>query len=132
MDSEWKKSGKTKQPYCFEVGDGEIFAFAGLWDKWTDPRGEILESCTILTTSPNAILADVHDRMPVILSPENYAAWLNPMLRDAAVALGMLRLYCRPMCGYPVSTRLNQVKSDDADCARPLDLEAPPRSEKSD
>jgi putative SOS response-associated peptidase YedK len=53
---EWKRTEKTKQPYCFEVGDGELFAFAGLWDAWRDPKGEVIETCTILTTSPNDLL----------------------------------------------------------------------------
>jgi putative SOS response-associated peptidase YedK len=53
---EWVRNGKSKQPYYFEVGDGDVFAFAGLWDWWTDPRGEVVESCTILTTTPNPLL----------------------------------------------------------------------------
>jgi putative SOS response-associated peptidase YedK len=60
------------------MGQGELFAFAGLWDWWLDPQGKVLETCTILTTTPNALVADIHDRMPVILSPENYNVWLNP------------------------------------------------------
>jgi putative SOS response-associated peptidase YedK len=64
---EWKRAGKSKQPYSFEVGDGEMFAFAGLWDRWIDPYGKEIESCTIITTIPNSHLADIHDRMPVIL-----------------------------------------------------------------
>jgi len=73
---EWQRSGKWKQPFCFEVGDGEIFAFAGLWDSWLGTDGHAVQTCTILTTTPNALLADVHDRMPVILSVECYDRWL--------------------------------------------------------
>jgi putative SOS response-associated peptidase YedK len=69
---EWKKSGKAKQPYCFELADGKLFAFARLWDRRKDARCQIVESCTILTTTPNALLADVHDRMPVILRRDDY------------------------------------------------------------
>ncbi|HYV74319.1 MAG TPA: SOS response-associated peptidase family protein, partial [Candidatus Binatia bacterium] len=67
-----------KQPYCFEVGEGEVFAFAGLWDEWRSPDGELIESCTILTTGPNSLVAELHDRMPVIVTPDNYNVWLDP------------------------------------------------------
>ena len=79
---EWQQNGKTKQPYCFEVNDGELFAFAGLWDRWRGPQGEVVESCSILTTTPNSLLTDIHDRMPVILSPDNYDLWLDPAFRE--------------------------------------------------
>jgi len=62
--------GSVKQPYCFEVGDRELFAFAGLWDEWTSPDGEVIESCTILTTGPNSLVEDLHNRMPVIVAPD--------------------------------------------------------------
>jgi putative SOS response-associated peptidase YedK len=64
---EWQRTAKTKQPYCFEVNDGELFAFAGIWDRWKDPGGSAVETCSILTTTPNAVTTAVHDRMPVIL-----------------------------------------------------------------
>ena len=69
---QWQQHGKTKQPYCFEVNAGELFAFAGLWERWMSPQGEWIESCTILTNTPNSQLAEIHDRMPVILSSDNY------------------------------------------------------------
>jgi putative SOS response-associated peptidase YedK len=64
---EWMRTGKAKQPYCFEVGKGELFAFAGIWDRWKDPSGNWMKTCSILTTTPNAVTSAVHDRMPVIL-----------------------------------------------------------------
>jgi putative SOS response-associated peptidase YedK len=124
---EWKREGKAKQPFCFEVKDGELFAFAGLWDRWKDPRGEVIESCTILTTTPNALLANIHDRMPAILSPDHYDLWLDPAFRDVASVSEMLRPFdATLMKSYPVSTRVNQAENDDADCARPIDLDASP------
>ena len=78
---EWKRTGKAKQPYCFEVGEGAIFAFAGLWDRWIDPQGKAVETCTILTTTPNTLLSDIHDRMPVILNPADYEVWLTSAVR---------------------------------------------------
>jgi hypothetical protein len=68
---EWARAGKSKQPYCFEVSDGELFAFAGLWDRWKDPSGNWITTCSILTTAPNAVTSLVHDRMPVILDPHS-------------------------------------------------------------
>jgi putative SOS response-associated peptidase YedK len=124
---EWKREGKTKQPYCFELDEGKLFAFAGLWDRWRDPQGNVVESCTILTTTPNSLLADIHDRMPVILRPDNYTLWLDPAFRDLASVSRMLRPF-EPalMRRYPVSTRVNQVENDDADCAKPLERESSP------
>jgi putative SOS response-associated peptidase YedK len=120
---EWKRSGKTKQPFCFEVKDGELFAFAGLWDRWRAPDGNMLESCTILTTTPNRLLADIHDRMPVILVPADYDLWLDPGMNDAAAALDLLRPFDAPlMRSYPVSARVNAVANDDAECAAPISL----------
>ncbi len=65
---EWKRSGASKQPFCFEVSDGELFAFAGLWERWRDANGTWLKTFSILTTTPNAVTSAVHDRMPVILN----------------------------------------------------------------
>lgn len=124
---EWQKSGKTKQPYCFEMNDGALFAFAGLWDRWRSPLGEVIESCTILTTTPNSLLSDIHDRMPVILSPDKYDLWLDPAFRDMASVLKMLRPFEAPrMRRYPVSMKVNQVLNDDADCAKQVELDASP------
>jgi putative SOS response-associated peptidase YedK len=124
---EWKRNGTTKQPCCFEVDDGELFAFAGLWDRWTNPQGGVIESCTILTTTPNSLLADIHDRMPVILRPDNYDVWLDPAFKDAGSLSEMLRPFeASHMRRYPVSMRVNNVLNDDADCAKPLDREPSP------
>jgi putative SOS response-associated peptidase YedK len=75
---EWQRTGKTKQPFCFEVNDGSLFAFAGLWDRWKNPNGTCVKSCSILTATPNAVTASIHDRMPAILDPSNYDLWLDP------------------------------------------------------
>jgi putative SOS response-associated peptidase YedK len=76
---EWKKlDAKTKQPYAFSMRDGEPFAFAGLWDAWKDPdQGGWLQSFTIITTTPNELTSQVHNRMPVILRPDDYNKWLE-------------------------------------------------------
>ena len=78
-----KKDALAKQPYAFSLANGEPFAFAGLWDRWKDPAGDVLESYTIITTTPNELTATVHDRMPVILRPPDYDLWLARPPRGA-------------------------------------------------
>jgi putative SOS response-associated peptidase YedK len=120
---EWAPTGKTRQPYCFEVNDGELFAFAGIWDRWTDASGKTLETCSILTTVANAATSAVHDRMPVILDPDNYDPWLDPGMRDVNAICDLLKPFeARLMRCYPVSTRVNHVANDDEECAAPVEL----------
>src|SRR5271170_5798294 len=120
---EWQRRGSAKQPFCFEVGDGGLFAFAGLWERWRDPSGQSVKSCSILTTTPNAVTSAIHDRMPVILDPDNYDLWLDPGMRDASAASEMLKPYdARQMRCYPISTRINHVVNDDEECSAPAEL----------
>ena len=120
---EWKRTGASKQPFCFEVNDGELFAFAGLWDGWKNAEGQWIKTCSILTTVPNAVTATVHDRMPVILQPESYDLWLDPGMTDAQVVAELLKPYdARLMRSYPISTRINHVANDDEDCSQPVEL----------
>ena len=120
---EWKRDGKTKQPFCFEVNQGQLFAFAGLWDRWKDPSGNWIKTCSILTTTPNAVTSAVHDRMPVILDPDSYDLWLDPGITDAHVASELLKPFdAGLMRSYPVSTRINHVANDDEECSRPVEL----------
>jgi len=123
---EWKRSGKNKDPYCFEMVDGRPFAFAGLWDRWRAPDGITLETCTILTTSPNQLLADVHNRMPVILSPENYDLWLDSGFRDVEALAEILTPFdAGLMRRYPVSDRVNSVSNEGPECSEPIELLPP-------
>jgi len=116
---EWQKTGKVKQPYCFEINDGELFAFAGIWDHWNDASGKLLETCSILTTNPNAVTSSVHDRMPVILNPDSYDLWLDPGMKDVSAVSELLRPYdARLMRCYPVSSRMNSAVNDDEECSR--------------
>ena len=127
---EWLRAGKAKQPYCFEVDDGELFAFAGLWDRWKDPSGQWIKSCSILTTTPNAVTLAVHDRMPVILDRVNYDLWLDPGMKNVDALSEMLKPYdARMMRCYLVSSRVNHVANDDAECAKPVEFEAPPQGQ---
>jgi putative SOS response-associated peptidase YedK len=120
---EWQRKGTTKQPFCFEFNDGELFAFAGIWDRWKDPSGRWVKSCSILTTTPNAVTSAVHDRMPVILDRDNYDLWLDPGLIDAKVVSDMLKPFdAQVMRCYPVSPRVNRVANDDEECCLPIEL----------
>jgi putative SOS response-associated peptidase YedK len=120
---EWMRTGKAKQPYCFEIGEGELFAFAGLWDRWKDAGGNTVATCSILTTTPNAVTSAVHDRMPVILDPDAYDLWLDPGMTDVVEVSNLLKpFYAGLMRSYPVSTRINSVANDDAECSAPVEL----------
>ena len=120
---EWLRRGNAKQPYCFEINDGELFAFAGLWDRWTDPSGQWIKSCSILTTTPNAVTSSVHDRMPVILDPDCYDLWLDPGMHDVRVVSDMLKPFdAQLMRSYPVSSRVNHVANDDEACSVPVEI----------
>jgi putative SOS response-associated peptidase YedK len=118
---EWMRTGKSKQPYCFEVNAGELFAFAGIWDRWRSPSGDWIRTCSILTTTPNAVTSAVRDRMPVILDPDGYDLWLDPGMRDVSAASELLKPYdARLMQCYPVSTRINHIANDDQACSVPV------------
>jgi putative SOS response-associated peptidase YedK len=122
---EWKRNGKVKQPFCFEVNEGDMFAFAGIWDCWRSPTREFIQSCTILTTSPNAATSFVHDRMPVIVDPADYNFWLDPGMKNEQEACRLLRPYnAESMRSYPVSQRINSVLNDDKECCDVTDVVA--------
>jgi len=116
---EWKRTGTSKQPYCFEVDDGELFAFAGLWDGWKNADGQWVKTCSILTPVPNAVTAPVHDRMPVILDRESYDLWLDPGMTNVQVVSEVLKPYgARIMRSYPISMWINYAANDDEACSR--------------
>jgi putative SOS response-associated peptidase YedK len=118
---EWKRVDKSKQPYCFEVNEGELFAFAGIWDRWKNASGNAVETCSILTTAPNAVTAVVHDRMPVILDLDSYDLWLDPGMKNVGLVSELLKpCNATIMRSYPVSTRVNQVVNDDEECSAPV------------
>ena len=124
------RTGTVKQPFCFEVNERELFAFAGLWDGWKDPSGQRIKSCSILTTMPNAVTSQVHDRMPVILNRDDYELWLDPGITNVDAVSELLKPFdATLMRMYPVSTRINQVQNDDEDCSKPVSLEQLPQGQ---
>lgn len=117
---EWQKLDGKKQPTFIHMADQSPFALAGLWETWHSPDGGELDTCTILTTTPNEIMEPIHNRMPVILEPEDYDTWLFPG-NQPNIALHLLRPFSsEKMAAYPVSTWVNSPAHDDAKCIVPL------------
>ena len=115
---EWKPIAGRKQPYCIRMADQGPFGMAGLWEHWVNPSGEPVESCTIITTDANTLVGELHNRMPVILAPDDYAAWLDASNPNAQQ---LLRPFpSEHLMAYPVTVRVNSVKNDDAECIAPL------------
>ncbi|MCL6258276.1 SOS response-associated peptidase [Aquiflexum sp. TKW24L] len=110
---EWKKLGKkTKVPYRFTLANSEAFSFAGIWEEYENEKGEIKHTFLILTTEPNKLVAEVHDRMPVILNKEDEKKWLDKYSSEANL-LQMLKTHSADeMMSYTVSPLVNQVNND--------------------
>jgi putative SOS response-associated peptidase YedK len=120
---EWKRTANGKHPYCFEVSEGELFAFAGIWDEWKSAKGQWIRTCSILTTTPNAVTSAVHDRMPVILHPDSFDLWFDPGMQKVAEVSALLKPFdTRLMRCYPVSPRINHVANDDEGCSRRVEI----------
>lgn len=110
---EWKKTEDSKQPMRITLRDGGIFSMAGLYDIWTAPDGSRLSTCTIITTAPNRLMADIHDRMPVILNPEAESAWLDRSNQDIPALMSLLQPFeSEQLQAYPVSPAVGNVRND--------------------
>ncbi|WP_339281329.1 SOS response-associated peptidase [Paenibacillus sp. FSL H8-0282] len=110
---EWKAQGSSKQPMRIVMRDGGIFSMAGLYDIWMDPEGNKLSTCTIITTTPNELMAEIHNRMPVILKPEDEPEWLSRSNQDATSLIKLLKPYDQhQMRAYPVSTAVGNVRNN--------------------
>lgn len=124
---EWKTvpGSKTKQPYYISAADEEPLVFAGLWEWWRDPADESaepIESFTIITTTPNELMGEIHNRMPVILSREDFGLWLDDANEGDEAVRGLLRTYpSELMMARKVSTLVNSPKNDSPECAQPID-----------
>jgi len=122
---EWRRDGRRKVPMHIRRRDGGVFAFAGLWARWRDPQGAPLASCTIVTTPPNDLVAAIHDRMPAILAPSEYATWLGEEGgRDPAALL-------RPHPGdgweaVEVGRAVNDARVDGPECLSPAGTDLGP------
>lgn len=113
---EWKKIGNKKQPYHFHLADAQLLAFAGLWERWKE-----IESCTILTTAANELSGQFHDRMPVILSPNDYTEWLDPQANEPGKLLTPFP--ASEMAAVAVNPIVNNARNEGPDCIEPLAAE---------
>jgi putative SOS response-associated peptidase YedK len=114
---EWQRTGRKKQPYFIHLRDDRLFAFAGVWEAWEGADHSTLETCAILTTAANELVRPIHDRMPVILSPAGYAAWLDPAIEDPRQLQPLLVPYSSDdMEAQPVGDFVNSPTHDGPRC----------------
>ncbi len=140
---EWQGQQGKKQPFYFRLQDGQPFAFAGLWERWRQPvrvasptgeagtpTNEEIISCTILTTAANELLQPIHERMPVILEPQDYDLWLDSQVQTPQTLQQLLRPYPAPaMTAYPVSTLVNNSRHNSSECIMPLSQKNAPANQ---
>lgn len=120
---EWKEEGGKKHPYYLRMKDGAVMGFAGIWDHWKNPDGEVLETCSILTTASNRLIQPLHDRMPVILHPEEYDFWLDRAVTEPEKLKPLYQPYPADLMEmYPVSTLVNNPRNDSPACIEPLQM----------
>jgi putative SOS response-associated peptidase YedK len=116
---EWQRTNGAKQPYYIHMEEGRPFAFAGLWESWSKGGEGEVRTCTILTTGANALVGEVHDRMPVILARDAYDVWLDPASERDELT-GLLAPYpVDEMEAYPVSRFVNSPSNNDPRCIEP-------------
>lgn len=119
---EWKTTASGKQPMRILLKNSGIFSLAGLYDTWISPQGQKIHSCTVITTTPNELVAGIHDRMPVILRPEVESIWLDPNLQNPVKLRSLLTAFpVEKMMTYPVSSLVNNVKNELPDCIAMID-----------
>ncbi len=116
---EWKRTDGAKQPYYIRMREGRPFAFAGLWEAWNDDGGPEIRSCAILTTAPNALAGEIHDRIPVIHPTGSYDAWLDPEAEKEELVALLAPYPEAEMEAYPVSRFVNSPSNNDPRCIEP-------------
>jgi putative SOS response-associated peptidase YedK len=131
---EWRRVDRSRQPYLVRRKDGRPMGLAAVWDLWRPaPRaeGEPIESCAILTTPANELVARLHDRMPLVLDAADYALWLDPEVMDPNRLLPLLRPYpAEEMVALPVSPRVNSPHNDDPSLVEPIEAADTPQPQQ--
>jgi putative SOS response-associated peptidase YedK len=121
---EWRKEGKNKVPLYIHMPGRPLFSFAGLWDEWHSRDGDVLRSCTIITTAANTRISTIHDRMPVIIRPEHESLWLDGQVQDLpALQQALAPLTADELIMYQVSSRVNSAMNDDPNMVEPAPLQ---------
>jgi len=120
---EWKRSGRSKQPFYFQMEDESPFAFAGIWDKWQN-RDQSSISCAIITTPPNELVEELHDRMPAILLPEFFEAWLDLNTDRAELQQLLTPVPASKMKMYPVSGAVNSPDNEGVKLVEHVEFES--------
>jgi len=123
---EWKKFGRAREPWLIRLKGGATFAFAGVWDRWSRGEGSAIESCSLITTSANPLVAPIHGRMPVLIDRAAYDAWLDPRATEDDLRTLLAPFPAERMETFPVSPRVNSTAVDDADLTRPVAPEPDP------
>ena len=119
---EWKKLGRSKQPFYLQLKDESPFAFAGIWDQWSNGE-QLVTSCAIITTAANELVGPLHDRMPAILQTESYDAWLDPSTDRATLKKLLSPFPGSKMKSHPVSSAVNYPENDNAELIMRMDVE---------
>jgi putative SOS response-associated peptidase YedK len=120
---EWAKTGTGKQPYAIALADRRLMALAGLWETWRSPAGERIRSFTIVTTTPNELCAELHNRMPVVLQPQAWPQWLGEQPADVPQLKALVAPYpSDEMICWPVSARVGNVKNNDPGLIEPINV----------
>ena len=120
---EWQKvpGSKAKVPHYFRLKSHDVFGFAGLWDVWADPAGAEIQTCCLITTTPNSLMEPIHDRMPVILHQMDYDIWLSAYEKPSDQLVPLLKPYpASEMESHPVSTLVNRPQNDEARVIEPV------------
>ncbi len=124
---EWVRIGKAKHPFHLRMSDGAVFAIAGIWQTWRSSKGDVVSSCSIITTEANAVVRPLHDRMPVILRPDDYGPWLDPERRTPEQLGAFLEPFdAEAMVAVSISPRVNDVAHDDPECLEEVSSPALP------
>lgn len=120
---EWKRVGKNRLPYYFKHPEGKLLALAGLWEYWASPDGSEIQSCTILTTEPNALMRPIHQRMPVLIEESDYSRWLDTTLQRPREVSDLLKTPSEEsLICHPVSQAVNQTRNDSPDLLEAVEL----------
>jgi putative SOS response-associated peptidase YedK len=117
---EWHTEGRVKLPYYIHRKDGQLLALGGLWESWMSPEGTLLRTFCLITTTPNRVMAPIHDRMPVIIGPEDHAAWLDPQMPGQELSKLLAPYPAEAIEAWPVDRRVSSARVEGAELIEPL------------